>query len=76
MYHETIWTVDLSSRFKTTWLYNYTIYGQKMQPKSLYSKAWDDKRLAWLGNSTYSFLNEIYSTEQYVWKPPIVIENS
>lgn len=39
------------------------------------NKEWNDTRLEWASNSTYDNVLFIFSNEDYMWRPAIVIEN-
>ncbi|KAK3582644.1 hypothetical protein CHS0354_001690 [Potamilus streckersoni] len=40
------------------------------------SLIWEDSRLSWNGNTTYDNIRFIFSNENYMWRPAVIVENS
>ncbi|KAK3582647.1 hypothetical protein CHS0354_001694 [Potamilus streckersoni] len=37
---------------------------------------WEDLRLSWNGNTTYQNIRFLFSNENYMWRPAVIVENS
>ncbi|XP_069118205.1 acetylcholine receptor subunit beta-type unc-29-like [Argopecten irradians] len=52
------------------------IRDQTLSLTGFFTFYWEDDRLNWSSDSTYDNIRFLFSTEAYVWRPPLLIENS
>ncbi|XP_021364827.1 neuronal acetylcholine receptor subunit beta-2-like [Mizuhopecten yessoensis] len=52
------------------------IRDQTLSLTGFFTFYWQDSRLEWSTDSTYDNIRFLFSTETYVWRPPLIIENS
>ncbi|XP_060071422.1 acetylcholine receptor subunit beta-like [Ylistrum balloti] len=53
-----------------------SIKDQTLSMTGYLSLAWLDERLAWYEDSTYDAIKYMFSTETYVWRPALLIDNA
>ncbi|KAL3855540.1 hypothetical protein ACJMK2_014747 [Sinanodonta woodiana] len=49
---------------------------QKLSLSGYFFMIWEDSRLSWRGNTTYDNILFIFSNENYMWRPAVIVENS
>ncbi|XP_033733505.1 acetylcholine receptor subunit beta-type unc-29-like [Pecten maximus] len=52
------------------------IRDQTLSLTGFFTFYWQDERLDWSSDSTYDNIRFLFSSETYVWRPPLLIENS
>ncbi|XP_060071390.1 neuronal acetylcholine receptor subunit alpha-6-like [Ylistrum balloti] len=52
------------------------IRDQTLSLTGFFTFYWEDERLEWASDSTYDNIRFLFSSETYVWRPPLLIENS
>ncbi|KAK3582646.1 hypothetical protein CHS0354_001692 [Potamilus streckersoni] len=49
---------------------------QQLSISGYFYMLWSDSRLVWASNTTYGNIRFLFSNENYMWRPAIIVENS
>ncbi|XP_021364820.1 acetylcholine receptor subunit beta-like [Mizuhopecten yessoensis] len=52
------------------------IKGQVLSISGYFNLAWPDSRLSWIGLPDYGNIRFLFSSQSYVWRPALVVDNS
>ncbi|XP_033733503.1 acetylcholine receptor subunit beta-like [Pecten maximus] len=52
------------------------IKDQALSITAYFTLSWMDARLSWASNTTYGNIRFLFSTETYVWRPALIIDNA
>ncbi|XP_033728749.1 acetylcholine receptor subunit delta-like [Pecten maximus] len=69
-------TVDVSITFSILTFNTLDVRAQSLTTTGYFELSWYDSRLEWSNHSTYSRIFVIYSNEDTVWRPPLILSNS
>ncbi|XP_071148581.1 acetylcholine receptor subunit alpha-like [Mytilus edulis] len=69
-------SVEVTLTLTPTALNSLSIKDQSMSMTGYFQLNWDDTRLAWDTDPTYSSISYIFSTSDYTWRPTLFIANS
>ncbi|XP_071150102.1 acetylcholine receptor subunit beta-like [Mytilus edulis] len=69
-------SVEVGLTFTPTALNSLSIKDQTMSMTGYFQLHWNDTRLAWDTDPTYSSIDNIFSTSDYTWRPTLFIANS